>query len=68
MKGVTKLEAKDVRELSSKLQMSPGLAKDMLILAGGDKRLVEEASDESQRLDELKATIIDMRFCKLEQK
>lgn len=56
-----------VKELTSELSMSPGLARDLLTLAGGDKQAVIEASENASHLDGVKAAIIDARFSKLEK-
>lgn len=61
------VEETRVAYLQSKLHMSPGLARDLLILAGGDIDIVCSASEESQRLDTMKARIIDKRIAKLEE-
>lgn len=54
-------------ELADELGMSPGLASDMLTLAGGDTDLVRKASNESMRLESMKCKIIDMRMSKIEK-
>lgn len=54
------------QQLSAELGMSPSLAKDILILAGGDEDIVREASSKSDRLESMKCRIIDMRMSKIE--
>lgn len=53
-----------VRRVSDELDISPQLAKELLILAGGDEDLVIEASESSVNVAECKATIIDGRLKK----
>lgn len=43
------------------------LAKDLLILAGGDEGLVRWASTVSKGINQMKAIIIDARFKKVEK-
>lgn len=65
---MTTIERKDVIELSEEIRCSPGLAKDLLFMAGGDKSIVKQASADSTRLDEVKAKVLDLRISKLERK
>lgn len=56
------------QDLVHSLNMSPGLARDLLKLAGGDEQIVYEASDCCVHLDSMKCHIIDARMRKLERK
>lgn len=58
-----------VRKVSQKIHCGLALAKDLLVLAGGDEKLVIEASEHTMNgAESLKACIIDKRFSKLERK
>lgn len=51
-----------VKQVSSKLNISSQLAKELLILADGDIDLVVKSSETSVNVAECKATIINGRF------
>lgn len=57
----------EVNDLAADIHCGPGLARDLLILAGGDSHLVRKASSECSGAESMKAFIIDHRFGKLEQ-
>lgn len=56
-----------VNRVASRLDISQQLAKELLILAGGDEELVVKASESSVNVAECKATIIDGRITKGER-
>lgn len=57
------------RKVSQEVHCGLALAKDLLVLAGGDEKLVIEASEHTMNgVESLKAYIIDKRFSKLERK
>ena len=57
------------RKISQEVHCGLALAKDLLVLAGGDEKLVIEASERTMNgVESLKAYIIDKRFSKLERK
>lgn len=51
-----------VKRVANEIGITWQLAKELLILAGGDEDLVIEASDMSLNLNECKAHIIDARL------
>ena len=51
-----------VQRVANKLNIGLHLAKELLIMAGGDEDLVINSSLESDGLDQCKARIIDGRF------
>jgi len=55
-----------VKELRDRIGVGSSVANELLILSGGDIDLAEEASLDSDGLDQCKARIIDRRFKKLE--
>lgn len=57
-----------VERVSAHLSIGQHLAKELLILAGGDEDLVIESSLASDGLDQCKARIVDGRMSKNEQK
>lgn len=64
---MNKFEKKaQVERVSDELGITKQLAKELLILAGGDEDLVIESSLASNGLDHCKARIIDGRFQKEE--
>lgn len=56
-----------VKKLAEELDVSPSVAKELLILSGGDTDLIYWASENSRRLAECKARIINERLTKLEE-
>ena len=58
---------KQVERVSRKLDISNQLAKELLILAGGDEDLVVHSSKVSANVAECKAVIIDERLRKEER-
>lgn len=69
MSGSNKYErAKQVERVSESLGITRQLAKELLKLAGGDEDLVVECSRSSNGLDHCKASIIDRRMARLENK
>lgn len=57
------------RKVSQEVHCGLALAKDLLVLADGDEKLVIEASENTMNgVESLKAYIIDKRFSKLEGK
>lgn len=56
-----------VRLLAEDLHISGALARDLLMLAGGNVSLVHEASDKCFGIQSVKAYIIDHRIAKLEE-
>ena len=63
MEDATKQE---VNDLAADIHCGANLARDLLVLAGGNAQLVREASDACHGVDSLKAYIIDRRFKKVE--
>lgn len=57
-----------VKELRDRINVGPSVAEELLVLAGGDIELAEQASRESRGLDQCKAAIIDKRFRRIENK
>lgn len=55
---------KKVNDLAAEIHCGPGLAHDLLTLAGGDADIVREASMMCSKADSMKAYIIDKRFNK----
>lgn len=55
-----------VLDLARDIRCGPSLARDLLVLAGGDAGLVREASDRCRGVESMKAFIIDQRFQKSE--
>lgn len=53
-----------VNELAAEIHCGPGLAHDLLTLAGGDASIVRDASWACTKADSMKAYIIDRRFKK----
>ena len=53
-----------VYRVADELGITAQLAKELLILAGGDEDIVTEASDSSSNLSECKARIINARLSK----
>lgn len=60
-------DAADVKSVASAIDVSSGLARELLILAGGDADLVIRSSNLSDGLDKCKARIIDARLTALER-
>lgn len=56
-----------INEVADQLDISKHLARELLILAGGDEEIVVDASLASRGLDQCKARILDMRLCTIEQ-
>ena len=56
---------KDMKELSDRIGCGYPLARDLLILAGGDKDIVIDAST-TEGIETVKAKIIDKRFNNIE--
>lgn len=54
--------------IASKLSITIPLARDLLLLAGGDVKLVLTASSEGDSLHAVKAYIINERLKRLEEK
>lgn len=66
---MNKLERKQqVLRVAKRLDISENLAKDLLIMAGGDEDLVIECSEMSSGINECKANIIDKRLTEKEGK
>lgn len=62
-KKTNKFEREEqVHRVANELDITWQLAKELLILAGGNEDLVIEASDKSCNLSECKAHIIDARL------
>ena len=58
---------KDMKELSDRIGCGYPLARDLLILAGGDKDIVIDASESTtEGIETVKAKIIDKRFNNIE--
>jgi hypothetical protein len=58
---------KDMKELSDRISCGYPLARDLLILAGGDKDIVIDASESTtEGIETVKAKIIDKRFENIE--
>ena len=55
-------------DLADDIRCGPKLARDLLLLAGGDAELVRKASDVCHGVESLKAYIIDARIRKMEEK
>ena len=53
--------------LAADIQCGVALARDLLMLAGGDAQLVRQASASCRGVESMKAYIIDHRFDKLER-
>lgn len=53
-----------VSDLAADIHCGPGLARDLLTLAGGDAQLVRDASFMCDKAESMKAYIIDHRFKK----
>lgn len=60
-------EQMKIRTLANDFCISYSLARDLLILAGGDEDIVRQASSESDRLESVKCKIINLRMSKLEK-
>lgn len=61
------MTTQDIIEMQHELGVSYGVANELMLLAGGDKDLVRDASDASAGLNECKANIINARFIDLER-
>lgn len=61
-----RIPTEKVRQVSRDIGCSISLARDLLVLAGGDEKLVREASMATDRVESAKAYIIDARFRKSE--
>lgn len=57
-----------VIRLASDIRCGPSLARDFLVLAGGDANLVREASDKCHGVESVKAYIIGERMTRIEQR
>jgi hypothetical protein len=57
-----------IKVLSTRLGVSRSVARELLVLSGGDIAMAEQASKESYGLDQCKSSIIDKRFAQLERK
>ena len=55
-----------VRELRERIGVGVSVARELLVLSGGDVDLAEKCSHESTGLDQCKAAIVDARFKRLE--
>jgi hypothetical protein len=55
-----------VRELQRRIGVGVSVARELLVLSGGDVDLAEKCSRESTGLDQCKAAIVDARFKRLE--
>lgn len=55
---------KKVNDLAADIHCGPGLARDLLTLAGEDAQLVRDASFMCDKAESMKAYIIDQRFRK----
>lgn len=55
----------DVKQISEELGITRNLAKELLVLSGGNTNIVIEASHMSSGLDHCKARIIDARLNEL---
>ncbi len=53
-----------VMDLANEIRCGPGLAHDLLTLAGGDADIVRDASMMCDKAESMKAYIIDRRFRK----
>lgn len=60
--------ARAVKELRDRIGVGISVAKELLVLSGGDVDLAEECSNKSEGLDQCKAAIIDERFKRIENK
>lgn len=61
------MNAAKVKRVSNEIGCGLSLAQDLLTLAGGDEKLVIEASNNTRNgVESLKAIIIDERFRKVE--
>lgn len=58
----------DVVLLAADIHCGTNLARDLLILAGGDAELVRRASDSCRGVESMKAYIIDHRISRLESR
>jgi hypothetical protein len=56
-----------IKELSANLSVSRSVARELLVLSGGDIAMAEQASKESYGLDQCKSSIINKRFTRLEK-
>lgn len=56
----------DVQELRNRIGVGTSVASELLVLSGGDIDLAEKCSQESEGLDQCKASIINARFKRLE--
>lgn len=57
-----------IKELRQRLNVSQSVAEELLTLAGGDIELAVQASAESNGLTQCKASIINKRFNRLENR
>lgn len=55
-----------VRELRERIGVGISVARELLVLSGGDVDLAEKCSREATGLDQCKAAIVDARFRRLE--
>ena len=62
------MEDSRVLDLAADIRCGPGLARDLLTLAGDDIDLVREASVRCRGVESMKAYIIDRRFQKTESR
>lgn len=53
--------------LANEIRCGPSLARDLLLLAGGDANIVRKASETCHGIESLKAYIIDARISKIEK-
>lgn len=56
-----------VKELRKRINVGASVAHELLVLAGGDILLAEEASKKSKGLDQCKAAILDKRIRMIEE-
>lgn len=61
------INSNNVSWICNQLHITRQLAKELLMLAGGDEQLVVKCSQEANGLDHCKASIIDRRISKVER-
>lgn len=62
------ITARKVKELRDRIGVGAGVARELLVLSGGDVELAAATSIESKGLDQCKASIINKRFKRIEEK